>query len=59
MENGQKAGVKLDFSFVERGKLIAVDVKGTSKKSDNDKWPIKKAMFRYFYPDTELREVRK
>lgn len=58
MENGQQAGVTLDFSYVENGKLIAEDVKGKSKKSDNDKWPIKKAMFRYFYPDTELREFR-
>jgi hypothetical protein len=58
LENNQPAGVTLDFSYVEGGKLIAEDVKPRSKKADDTAWPLRKAMFRMFYPHTELREVR-
>lgn len=57
--NGHKVGVTLDFSFVEAGKLVAVDVKGRSKQSDSRDWPLRRALFKHLYKDTELREVRK
>lgn len=58
LENGRAAGVTLDFSYVEKGVLIAEDVKPRSKLADDTAWPLRKAMFRMFYPQTELREIR-
>lgn len=59
MGNGQRAGVTLDFAYTEDGKPVVEDVKGRSKLSDSRDWPLRKAMFAYFYPGIELREVRK
>lgn len=59
MANGHRAGVTLDFTYEENGRTIAEDVKGRSKKADSRDWPLRKAMFQFFYPGIELREVRK
>lgn len=59
MGNGQLAGVTLDFGYTEDGKPVVEDVKGRSKLSDSRDWPLRKAMFAYFHPHIELREVRK
>jgi hypothetical protein len=58
MGNGHRLGVKLDFSYIEDGKLVAEDVKGRSKLSDSRDWPIKRALFKHIYKAWELREVR-
>jgi len=58
MANGHRAGVTLDFSYRENGAAIVEDVKARSKKADSRDWPLRKAMFSYFYPDIQLREVR-
>lgn len=59
MGNGHQAGVTLDFDYCEDSRVVAEDVKGRSKLSDSRDWPLRKAMFAYFYPGIELREVRK
>lgn len=59
LENGHPAGVTLDFAYSENGQRVAEDVKGRSKLSDSRDWPLRKAMFRAFHKDVELREVRK
>jgi len=58
LANGQEAGVTLDFGYTENGKPVVEDVKGRSKLSDSRDWPLRKAMFKHFYPGIELREVR-
>ena len=59
MENGHQAGVTFDFDYVEGGSLIVEDVKPRSKLADSRDWPLRKAMFKHFYPKHVLREVRK
>jgi len=52
--NGRRVGYKPDFRYRERnGKLIVEDSKGFAARD----WPLRSAMFRALYPDTELREV--
>lgn len=61
MENGQRAHVTLDFSYVDLragGILVAEDVKGRSRMADSRDWPLRKALFRHLFPAIELREVR-
>lgn len=60
MANGHKAGVTLDFSYVEltTAKLVAEDIKPRSKQADSRDWPLRKALFKHIYRDVELREVR-
>lgn len=58
MGNGHKAGVTLDFSYVDGESLIAEDVKGRSKLADSRDWPLRKALFKHIYQAWELREVR-
>lgn len=58
MGNGHKAGVTLDFSYVDGEQLVAEDVKGRSKLADSRDWPIRKALFKHIYRAWELREVR-
>lgn len=58
MGNGHKAGVTLDFSYVDGDNLIAEDVKGRSKLADSRDWPLRKAIFKHIYRSWDLREVR-
>lgn len=55
LDNGRRAGVKLDFAYVDRhsGARIVEDSKGARVRD----WPLRKAIFRALYPDLVLREV--
>jgi len=56
--NGRRVGYKPDFRYRERnGKLIVEDAKPPDAKARGRDWPLRSAMFRALYPDTELREV--
>jgi hypothetical protein len=52
-DNGRRAGVKLDFAYVEEGAEICEDSKGFSVRD----WPLRKAVFKACFPSIELREV--
>ena len=52
--NGSTAGYKPDFTYSERGKLIAEDVKGMVVRD----FPLRAALFRHLFPDWELRVVK-
>jgi hypothetical protein len=51
MGNGRVASYRPDFTYMERGKLIAEDVKGFVVRD----FPLRAALFRHLYPDWELR----
>lgn len=53
-DNGRRVGYRPDFSYVENDKRKVEDVKGFHARD----WPLRKAVFRFFYPDIELIEVR-
>lgn len=53
-ENGRRVGYKPDFRYrAADGTLVCEDSKGYAARD----WPLRKAIFRALYPDTELREV--
>lgn len=53
IDNGRRAGVKLDFAYIENGREIAEDSKGYAARD----WPLRKAIFKALFPHIELREV--
>ncbi|WP_016744370.1 DUF1064 domain-containing protein [Rhizorhabdus wittichii] len=53
-ETGRAVIYTADFGYRERGKAIVEDAKGSYR---DDAWRLRKAFFRAFYPDLELREV--
>lgn len=55
MSNGRTASYRPDFTYVERGKLIAEDVKPTSKLAISRDFPLRAALFRHLFPNWELR----
>jgi hypothetical protein len=57
-DNGRRLGVRLDFGYVQHGREIVEDVKGSNKAMDSRDWPIRKAVFRALFPTYELREIR-
>jgi len=52
--NGSTAGYKPDFTYSERGKLIAEDVKGMVVRD----FPLRAALFRHLFPEWELRVIK-
>jgi len=53
-DNGRRVGLKADWRYREpSGQLVVEDKKGFAARD----WPLRKAIFRALYPDTELREV--
>ena len=59
-DNGQPVRYKADFRFDELQKdkswhSVVVDVKGRYR---DDTWLLRRAFFRLFYPDIDLREVK-
>lgn len=54
MANGACASYKPDFTYSERGQLIAEDVKGMIVRDI----PLRFALFRHLYPEWELRVVK-
>ena len=54
MGNGHKARYRPDFTYVERGKVVAEDIKGVVVRD----FPLRAALFRACYPDIELRVVK-
>jgi hypothetical protein len=57
MGNGQKARYRPDFTYLERGKVVAEDVKAKNGFVDRD-FPLRAALFRACYPEIELRVVK-
>jgi hypothetical protein len=55
--NGSVAGYKPDFTYSERGKLIAEDVKASNGFMSRD-LPLRFALFRHLFPEYELRIVK-
>jgi hypothetical protein len=54
MNNGHTAKYTPDFSYSERGQLIAEDVKGFIVRD----FPLRAALFRALFPDWELRVTK-
>lgn len=54
MGNGHTARYRPDFTYIEKGKVIAEDVKGFTVRD----FPLRAAIFRHCYPEIELRVVR-
>ena len=54
MGNGHKARYRPDFTYVERGKVVAEDIKGMVVRD----FPLRAALFRACYPDIELRVLK-
>ena len=58
MANGRVAQYTPDFTYSERGKLIAEDVKASNGHISRDV-PLRFALFRHLFPEWELRVVTK
>lgn len=54
MRNGHKAKYRPDFTYLEKGKVIAEDVKGFIVRD----FPLRAAIFRHCYPEIELRVLK-
>lgn len=54
MENGHKAKYRPDFTYFERGKVVAEDVKGMIVRD----FPLRAALFRACFPEIELRILK-
>lgn len=52
-DGGRRAGVKLDWCYLENGKRVCEDTKGMVVRD----WPLRKALFKALFPDIDLREV--
>lgn len=59
MRNGHEMGVHLDFSYVDGERLIAEDVKPSSRLADSRDWPLRRALFEHIYKSWTLLEIRK
>jgi len=55
MANGRVASYRPDFTYVERGRLIAEDVKPPTKLAISRDFPLRAALFKHLFPDWELR----
>ena len=53
--NGRRVGYKPDFSYIERGKIVAEDVK--SKATMTGDSVLRMTLFRHLFPEIELRVV--
>lgn len=51
--NGRRVGYLADFSFIENGHYVVVEVKGFSVRD----WPLRRAIFCALYPNIDFREV--
>ena len=56
LRNGQIAGYKADFSYLEGNRMITEDVKAKNGFLGRD-IPLRHALFRHLNPDIELRVV--
>jgi hypothetical protein len=54
MSNGHTAKYRPDFTYLERGKVVAEDVKGFIVRD----FPLRAALFRHCYPEIELRVLK-
>lgn len=54
MGNGHVAKYRPDFTYIERGYLVAEDVKGFVVRD----FPLRAALFKACYPEIELRVVK-
>ena len=54
MGNGHKAKYRPDFTFVENGRVVALEVKGVVVRD----FPLRAALFRLCYPGIELRVMK-
>lgn len=54
MGNGHKAKYRPDFVYLEKGKLIAEDIKGVIVRD----FPLRAALFRLCFPEVELRVLK-
>lgn len=55
-ENGRRVGYKPDFSYLERGRQVAEDIKSSATMTEAA--VLRMALFRALYPEVELRVVR-
>lgn len=54
MRNGHIAKYRPDFTYLERGQVVAEEVKGFIVRD----FPLRAALFRHCYPEIELRVVK-
>lgn len=54
--NGRRVGYKPDFSYIERGKIVAEDVK--SKATMTGDAVLRMTLFQHLFPAIELRVVQ-
>ena len=59
LSNGRRAGYKADFAYIENGLVVVEDVKPRNKGfGESRDVPLRHALFRHLYPQSELRIVR-
>lgn len=54
MGNGHKAKYRPDFVYLEKGRLVAEDIKGVIVRD----FPLRAALFRLCFPEIELRVLK-
>lgn len=54
MSNGHKAQYRPDFTYIEKGRVVAEDVKGFVVRD----FPLRAALFQHLHPEIELRVVK-
>ena len=57
LRNGQIAGYKSDFEYLEMDKPVVEDVKAANGFMSRDQ-PLRMAIFRHLFPDIELRVTK-
>ncbi len=57
MGNGRTASYRPDFTYMERGNLIAEDVKPPTRLAVSRDYPLRVALFKALYPSIIFREV--
>lgn len=55
--NGRRVGYKPDFSYIERGKVVAEEVKPASRSARSKDYALRIAVARALFPEIEFREV--
>lgn len=54
--NGRRVGYRPDFSYIERGKVVAEDVKSRATMTGDS--VLRMTLFRHLFPAIELRVVQ-
>jgi hypothetical protein len=54
--NGRRVGYKPDFSYIERGRVVAEDVKSSATMTGDS--VLRMSLFRHLFPGIELRVLK-